>query len=87
MQEVLVNRLGGISLARKSVGRVTDRLDMTINVYRGRRTTTTTLEGNLFASLRFYLVVERYLFCYLQKTVWSSLRKVLFVSLSKKKYK
>ena len=41
MQEALVNRLGGLSLPRKSVVRLTDRPDMTLNVYRGRKTTTT----------------------------------------------
>ena len=35
----LVNRLGGLSLPRKSVVRLTDRLDMTLDVYRGRKTT------------------------------------------------
>ena len=39
MHEVLVNRLGGLSLPRKSVVRLTDRPDMTIDVYRGRKTT------------------------------------------------
>ena len=39
MHEVLVNRLGGLSLPRKSVGRLTDRPDMTLDVYRGRKTT------------------------------------------------
>ena len=39
MHEVLVNRLGGPSLPRKSVVRLTDRPDMTLNVYRGRKTT------------------------------------------------
>ena len=38
MHEVLVNRLGGLSLPRKSVVRLTDRLDMTLVVYRGRKT-------------------------------------------------
>ena len=33
MHEVLVNRLGGLSLPRKSVVRLTDRSDITINVY------------------------------------------------------
>ena len=37
--EVLVNRLGGLSLPRKSVVRLTDRPDMTFDVYRGRKTT------------------------------------------------
>ena len=39
MHEVLVNRLGGLSLPRKSVVRLTDRPDMTFDVYRGRKTT------------------------------------------------
>ena len=39
MHEVLVNRLGGLSLPRKSAGRLTDRPDMTLDVYRGRKTT------------------------------------------------
>ena len=36
MQEVLVNRLGGLSLPRTYVVRLTDRPDMIIFVYRGR---------------------------------------------------
>ena len=39
MHEVLVNRLGGLSLSRKSVVRLTDRPNMTLDVYRGRKTT------------------------------------------------
>ena len=39
MHEVVVNRLGGLSLTRKSVARLTDRPDMTLDVYRGRKTT------------------------------------------------
>ena len=39
MHEVLVNRLGGLSLPTKSVVRLTDRPDMTLDVYRGRKTT------------------------------------------------
>ena len=39
MHEVLVNRLGGLSLPRKSVVRLPDRPDMTLDVYRGRKTT------------------------------------------------
>ena len=34
MHEVLVNRLGGLSLPRKSVARLTDHPDMTLDVYR-----------------------------------------------------
>ena len=40
MHEVLVNYLGGLSLPRKSAVRLTDRPDMTLDVYRGRKTTT-----------------------------------------------
>ena len=35
MHEVLGNRLGGLSLPMKSVVRLTDRPDMTLDVYRG----------------------------------------------------
>ena len=40
MHEVLVNRLGGLSLPRKSVVRLTDYPDMTLSVYHGRKTIT-----------------------------------------------
>ena len=36
VHKVLVNHLGGLSLPRKSVVRLTDRPDMTLDVYRGR---------------------------------------------------
>ena len=39
MHDVLFNRLGGLSLPRKSVVKLTDRPDMTLDVYRGRETT------------------------------------------------
>ena len=39
VHEVLVNCLGGLSLPRKSVVRLTDRPDMTLDVYSGRKTT------------------------------------------------
>ena len=40
MHEVLVNHLGGLSLPRKSVVRLTDRPDMTLDVNPGHKTTT-----------------------------------------------
>ena len=43
VHEVLVIRLGDLSLPRKSVVRLTDRPDMTLDVYRGRNITTTTI--------------------------------------------
>ena len=48
MHEVLVNRLGGLSLPRKSVVRLTDRPDMTLDVYRGRKTTIQQQQFQLF---------------------------------------
>ena len=39
VHEVLVNCLGGLSLPRKSVVRLTDRPNMTLDVYGGRKTT------------------------------------------------
>ena len=52
MHEVLVNRLGGLSLPRKSVVRLTDRPDMTLDVYRGRKTTIQQQQ-----SIRTYIVI------------------------------
>ena len=51
MHEVLVNRLGGLSLPRKSVVRLTDRPDMTLDVYRGRKTT---MQWQLEVSIGLY---------------------------------
>ena len=48
MHEVLVNRLGGLSLPRKSVVRLTDRPDMTLDVYRGRKTTMQQQQQQIF---------------------------------------
>ena len=39
----LVNRLGGLSLPRKSAGKLNDRPDMTIDVYHGRKNNNITL--------------------------------------------
>ena len=52
MHEVLVNRLGGLSLPRKSVVRLTDRPDMTLDVYRGRKTTMQQCNHPIVALLR-----------------------------------
>ena len=41
VHEVLVDYLGGLSLPRKSVVRLNDQSDMTIDVYRGHKTKTT----------------------------------------------
>ena len=54
MHEGLINRVGGLSLPRKSVVRFTDRSDMTLDVYRGRNTTTTTI----VILKQFYIISE-----------------------------
>ena len=41
VHKVLVNHLGGLSLPWKSVVKLADHPDMTLNVYRGRKTTKT----------------------------------------------
>ena len=40
MHEVLINLSGGLNLPRNIVVRLIDRPDMTLDVYRGRKTTT-----------------------------------------------
>ena len=47
MHEVLVNRLGGLSLPGKSMVRLTDRPVMTTSVCRGRKPTIQQQQPNL----------------------------------------
>ena len=66
MHEVLVNRLGGLRLPRKSVVRLTDRPDMTLDVYRGRKTTKQQLSNvstKFQASEQSGSVEEDFLYC------------------------
>ena len=80
MHKVLVNRLGGLSLPRKSVVRLTDRPDMTLDVYRGRKTTiqqqqlhlqrkrlTIILDCFLFFIVFFLFVCCFFFFCFFSK--------------------
>ena len=60
MHEVLVNRLGGLSLPRKSVVRLTDRPDMTFDVYRGRKTTMQFYDFPSKNGLRVHLMLKDY---------------------------
>ena len=53
VHEVLVNCLGGLSLPRKSVVRLTDRPNMTLDVYRGRETTIQPITDILQFSIPF----------------------------------
>ena len=70
MHEVLVNRLGGLSLPRKSVVRLTDRPDMTLDVYRGRKitiqyNTITNIKATSKLAILFllYKVMELHMIC------------------------
>ena len=53
MYEVLINRLGGLTLPRKSVVSLTDRPDMTLTVYHGQKTITQQQHIVLDCSLEF----------------------------------
>ena len=54
MHEVLVKRLGGLSLPRKSVVRLTDHPDMTLDIYLGHKTTTQQ-QQQLSTAWKFYV--------------------------------
>ena len=58
VHEVLVNRLGGLSLPRKSVVRFTDRPDMTLDVYRGRKTTNQQINNHAVPSVACWKVLS-----------------------------
>ena len=62
MHEVLVNRLGGLSLPRKSVVRLTDRPDMTLDVYRGRKTT---IQQHIDEALLYFNVSSIYMMVFI----------------------
>ena len=80
VHKVLVNRLGGLSLPRKSVVRLTDRPDMTLDVCRGHKTTTqqltysarwSTFETSNHLSALYIVVVELVLLFYIHsKQLW-----------------
>ena len=57
MHEVLVNGLGGLSLPRKSVVRLTDRPDMALDVWRGRKTRIQQQQESLSLSLSLWYIV------------------------------
>ena len=60
VHEVLVKRLRGLSLPRKSVVRLTDRPDMTSDVY--NNTTTTTMYPVVIACIFLDFLLHRYEF-------------------------
>ena len=82
MHEVLVNRLGGLSLPRKSVVRLTDRPDMTIDVYRGRKTTIQQYNTSSVIRQSFFLPRQSRKSCLSYKTeldLWDHLGRVKLV--------
>ena len=60
MHEVLVNRLEGLSLPRKNVVRLTDRPDMTLDVYRGRKTTMQQQQQQVSSTCNVYFLNSTY---------------------------
>ena len=80
MHEVLVNRLGGLSLPRKSVVRLTDRPDMTLDVYRGRKPAMQQQQQNLKLSDNFKKGNNFHDFCWMsfEKGVYFKGRFLLF---------
>ena len=89
MQEVLVNWLGGLSLPRKSVVRLTDCPDMTIDVYRGRKTITQQQQQNPTKGLwprgqrskPYIQGVSKKMWTYFENTITPScMEEIFFVS-------
>ena len=70
MHEVLVNRLGGLSLPRKSVVRLTDRPDMTLDVYRGRKATIKQQQQQLVSDANFIRAIAATFVLVLCQFVW-----------------
>ena len=58
VHEVLVNSLGDLSLPRKNVVRLTDRPDMILDVYPGRKTT---IQYNNYLGLFLFAVIKCYM--------------------------
>ena len=72
MHEVLVNRLGGLSLPRKSVVRLTDRPDMTLDVYRGRQQQQYNNNIQSLVARTVYNGSTKNRYCYVCAPRWSS---------------
>ena len=70
MHEALINRLGGLSLPRKSVFGLTDHPDMTLDVYRGRKNNNTTTTIIAFDRAWAFIRINT-LFCLLVLKLYS----------------
>ena len=79
VHEVLVNRLGDLSLPRKSVVRLTDRPDMTLDVYRGRKTTSQQQQQLNARTLNF---MEKKSMKYLFDDRWGMIMHIISVKLT-----
>ena len=89
MHEVLVNRLGGLSLPRKSVVRLTDRHNMTLDVYHGRKTTIqptkilSCIKGYILGTCSIFILTPCISNCwYLKVHFWGSEKVILKYKLS-----
>ena len=78
VHEVLVNRLGGLRLPRKSVVRLIDCPNMTLDVYRGRNTTIQQQQFNMKVSCVFSLELPHHgnSTDYLQDTILNTKKKI-----------
>ena len=76
MNEVLVNRLGGLSLPGKSVVRLTDRPDMTLDVYRGRKTTIQEQQHQKLSGLVSSTSYAQMVFCFAFRMFYMSAQYV-----------
>ena len=62
VHEVLINRLGGLSLPREGLVRLTDRPDMTLDVYHGHNKTRERVKGDgVWEGLTLPLVWQWYM--------------------------
>ena len=69
MHEVLVNRLGGLSLHRNSVVRLTEHPDMTIALYRGHNKMIQQQHATMFSKDRD--IRKRLIFLFCVKNMWN----------------
>ena len=82
VDEVLVNCLGGLTLPRKSVVRLTDRPDMTLDVCHGRKTATL-IHQNGYSMLGKSIIVD--IHAHMKKPIEKILFKLLSITFTRKR--